>query len=632
MTDSRRWGVQPGYHDVAGRWWKAPDATIEAFLTSMGADDGEPRPGPTIIVAPGRPDPGLPPGELRLEEGATLRLDGPVPPDIPIGYHSFVADEPGTTAGAPTPVIVSPGRCWLPDGLRKWGWAAQLYAARSKSSWGMGDLADLRRIGEWSSAQGAGVTIINPLHAALPVGGQQPSPYFASSRCFRSPLYLRVEEVPGAQQLDKLPELAAAGQALNTERHIDRDAVWRLKSEALEAIFAGFHGDTDFDRYTADEAQALQQYATFCALCEQHGVPWENWPPEVRHPDAAGIAPFVASETGSRRIRYHSWLQWLLDRQLRAAGRTIGLVQDLAIGADAGGADAWRWQECMRLDVRVGAPPDEFNMQGQDWGLPAFDPWKLRSAGYRPFIELMKSGLHDGGGLRFDHVMGLFRLYWIPSGGSPRDGTYVTYPSDDLLDILALESHRSEAFVVGEDLGTVEDAVRAELRHRRILSYRLLWFEPTPPGSEWPHQALAAATTHDLPTSAGLWKGSDVQVREELGISVNTEAEATLRAKIKDWIDADHDLPKTEAVERIYRLLGQSPSALVVATLEDALAVEERPNMPGTLDEWPNWRIGLPVPLEELETSPLAQSIAAALQRTQAADDVDAGAEEPHPQ
>ncbi|MDQ1392749.1 MAG: 4-alpha-glucanotransferase [Acidimicrobiaceae bacterium] len=636
MSDSRRWGVQPGYYDVAGHWWKAPDSTIETFLEAMGADDGDPPPGPTVIVAPGRPDPGLPPGELRLEGDATIRIDGALPPDLPMGYHTFFADQPrgrsSDSSAAPTPLIVSPGRCWLPDGLRKWGWAAQLYAARSTASWGMGDLADLRRLGQWSSSQGAGVTIINPLHASLPVGGQQPSPYFASSRCFRSPLYLRVEEVPGAQQLDRLQELAAAGHALNAVRHIDRDAVWRLKSEALEAIFAGFHGDADFDRYAGDEGDSLQQYATFCALCEQHGVPWENWPVEVRHPGAAGIAPFAASEAGARRIRYHSWLQWLLDRQLRAAGRTTGLVQDLAIGADAGGADAWRWQDCMRLDVRVGAPPDEFNMAGQDWGLPPFDPWKLRSAGYRPFIELMKSGLHDGGGLRFDHVMGLFRLYWIPSGGSPKEGAYVTYPSNDLLDILALESHRSEAFVVGEDLGTVEDAVRAELTARRILSYRLLWFETTPPGSgEWPHQALAAATTHDLPTAAGLWQGSDLRAREELGISVNVEAEATLHAKIKDWIDADHDLPKAEAVERIYRLLGQSPSALVVATLDDALAVEERPNMPGTLDEWPNWRIGLPVPLEELEMSPLAQSIAAALQRVQAAEDVDAAPEAPDP-
>jgi 4-alpha-glucanotransferase len=612
VADARRWGIAPGYHDVAGAWHAAPRETVEALLDAMGANDDEPPPGPAIVAAPGRPHPHLPPGGLELENGDTLPVAGDLPYDLPLGYHRYVGDD-----GTETPLIVSPGQCWLPEGLRAWGWAAQLYAARSRSSWGMGDLADLRRLGEWSAAQGAGVALINPLHAPSPVEGQQPSPYFASSRCFRNPLYLRVEEVPGAERLAELPALAAAGRALNGDRTIDRDAVWRLKSAALEAVFADFPGDDAFDRYVQEQGAALQEYATFCALSECHGIPWEKWPSEVRQPDGAGIAAFMASRAGAPRIRYHTWLQWLIDNQLRAAGRTIGLVQDLAIGADAGGADAWRWQGCTALGVRVGAPPDEFNVAGQNWALPPFDPWKLRAAGYQPFIELVRAGLRGAGGMRFDHVMGLFRLFWIPAEGTPADGTYVQYPAQDLLDILALESQRANAFIVGEDLGTVEDEVRAELEARRVLSYRLLWFEPTPPdGGQWPRQALAAATTHDLPTVAGVWTGRDLEARRGLGLAINEEAEARLRAKLAAWLDADDTTPVPEVVERVYRLLGRAPSALLTAALDDALAVEERPNLPGTLDEWPNWRIALPAPLEEIETAPLAQSIADSLNRS----------------
>ena len=574
----------------------------------MGSRDGEPPPGPAIIAAPGRPHPHLPPGELQLEGGTTVAVDGDIPYDLPIGYHRFVARD-----GAQTPVIVSPGRCWLPDGLVAWGWAAQLYATRSRSSWGMGDLADLRRLGEWSAGQGAAITLINPLHASLPVGGQEPSPYFASSRSFRNPLYLRIEKLPGADQLDDLAALAAAGRALNAGQRIVRDAVWTLKSAALEALFARFTGDAAFDRYRLAQGEALRQYGVFCALCERYGVPWEKWPVDVRRVDGGGIAPFVASQAGSRRIEYHAWLQWLVDEQLGAAGRTIGLVQDLAIGADAGGADAWRWQDCMALGVRVGAPPDEFNPAGQNWALPPFDPWKLRAAGYQPFIELVRSGLRHAGGMRFDHVMGLFRLFWIPEGAAPADGTYVRYPARDLLDILALESQRAEAFVVGEDLGTVEPSTRHELSARRVLSYRLLWFEPTPPGPDWPGQALAAATTHDLPTVAGLWTGRDVAARRDLGLATNEEAELALRAKVETWIEADDSLAAPEVVGRVYQLLTDAPCALVTASLDDALAVEERPNMPGTVDEWPNWRIALPQPLEAIEVAPLALSIAEAL-------------------
>lgn len=606
MPDAARWGVDSGYEDVTGQWRQPPPSTIETFLEIMGATDDSPPPGPAIIVAPGRPEPQLPPGEVQLEDGAVLPVDGAMPDALPMGYHRYIAGD-----GRSGSLIVSPGRCWFPPGLRSWGWAAQLYATRSHDSWGIGDLADLRSLCRWSAGQGAGIALINPLHAAP---ADQPSPYFASSRCFRNPLYLRIEELPGAERLADLAELAAAGRALNGERLIDRVAVWRLKSVALEALYADFPGDPAFDRYLDEAGTALRGYATFCALSERFDLPWENWPAAVRRPDAPGIAPFADSREGAERIRYHAWLQWLIDGQLRSASDAVALIQDLAIGADAGGADAWRWQDSTAVGVRVGAPPDEFNVTGQDWGLPPFDPWRLRSSGYQPFVELLRAGLRHAGGLRFDHVMGLFRLYWIPAGASPAEGTYVRYPAEDLLDILALESHRAKAYIVGEDLGTVDESHRWELSARGVLSYRLLWFESTPPGSgQWPHQALAAATTHDLPTVAGMWTNHDLKARCDLDLHPNIEAEEALRAKVAGWIGSDDDAPPEEAIERVYQLLGQAPCALITAPLDDALAVEERPNMPGTIDEWPNWRLALPAPLEELEACKLAQSIAHAL-------------------
>jgi 4-alpha-glucanotransferase len=565
-----------------------------------------------VVIAPGRPAPDTQNGELELEDGTVVTVDGRLPADLPYGYHRFVADH---DPGASTRVIVSPGRCRLP-GARAWGWASQLYATRSGASWGIGDLADMRQLAAWSAGLGAGMVMVNPLHAALPVGPQEPSPYFASSRCFRNPLYLRIEEVPGAGRLPDIAELAAAGRALNQDRAIDRDAVWRLKSAALEALFDAFGGDPDFDRFCQEQGATLRGYATFCALGERHGVAWGKWPADVRRADAAGIAPFAASRIGAARIRYHSWLQWLLDGQLAAVSRELGLVQDLAIGVSAGGADAWLWQDCFALGARVGAPPDEFNTLGQDWGLAPLDPWRLRAAGYEPFIQTVRSGFRHGCGLRFDHVMGLFRLFWIPEDGQPTHGTYVRYPWSDLLDILALESHRASAYVVGEDLGTVEDWVRTELQRRAVLSYRLLWFESEPPESgAWPEQALAAVTTHDLPTVAGLWSGADLAAQRALGLAPNEAALVAVRAKVARWIGADDGTPVPEVIERAYRMLGRSPCTIVTATLDDALAVEERPNMPGTSDGWPNWSIALPQVLEDLETAPLAHAIAAGLSR-----------------
>ena len=276
------------------------------------------------------------------------------------------------------------------------------------------------------------------------------------------------------------------------------------------------------------------------------------------------------------------------------------------------GADAWTWQDVLAAGVSVGAPPDMYNTQGQDWGLPPWVPRRLRAANYEPFVQTIRALLRHAGGLRIDHVMGLFRLYWIPHGMSPVDGTYVDYPAEDLLNIVALESHRAGAFIVGEDLGTIGKNVRQMLAAAGILSNRLLWFE-SHPTSEYPELALAAVTTHDLPTIAGLWTGSDLAAQEALGLRPNAEATAEIRDRLREMAALDDSAQSTDVVRATYELLAEAPSALVTATLEDAAATDKRPNMPATTYQWPNWCIPLPAPLETLIEAPLPRGIAAAL-------------------
>jgi 4-alpha-glucanotransferase len=607
VTDPGEWNVEPGYHDAAGRWREPPPETIDAILASMGAGgDRHPYQDPSVIqtIRLDHQMPAVAAGVLHLEDGGEIAVDGRLPPDVPCGYHRL---QPGD--GPERPLVVSPGLCPVPSG-RRWGWAAQLYAARSRSSWGMGDLADLAQINRWGESVGAGITLLNPLHAAAPGEHQQPSPYFASSRCFANPLYLRIEDVPGAAELPDLARLAAEGQALNADRHIDRDRVWALKSEALEALFVrSRRADRGaLDAFLARRGPALAGFATFNALAEIHGLPWQEWPEELRRPDSAPVAAFAASRQGASRLRYYAWLQLQLDRQLAAAGDDR-LIADLAIGVDAGGADSWVWQDSFADGMRVGAPPDEFNTLGQDWGLPPWDPWRLRQMAYEPFVQTVRAGLSRAGGLRFDHVMGLFRLFWIPAGRSPGEGTYVRYPYWDLLNILALEAQRADSFVVGEDLGTVEPQVRRELAARKVLSYKLLWFEPDRP-AQWSPDALGAVTTHDLPTVAGVWSGADIQAQRDLGLEPNEAGSAAMHSRLVEWTGAPADTPVSEVITSAYDLLARAPCRVLTVALDDVAGVAERPNMPGTVDEWPNWSIALPVPIEDLEKSPLAAAVA----------------------
>jgi len=545
------------------------------------------------------------PSELTLEDGTVLRVNRHLPSDLPIGYHTLRALD-GNSAVC---LIVSPGRCHLPENLKAWGWALQLYALRSGQSWGMGDLADLRTFARWSGRElGAGFILLNPIGAPLPVMPQEASPYFPSSRLYRNPLYLRVEEVPGAAEARvALDKLAVAGRALNGDRIICRDAIFRLKMAALEKIWTRFRGNPAFDRFRAEQGKPLDQFVTFCVLAEHHDGGWRRWPARFRRPDSAAVRQFAAEH--ERRLRFHQWLQWLLDEQLARASKELPLMLDLPIGVDPTGADAWAWQDMLAQRVTVGAPPDEYNTLGQNWGLPPFVPHKLRAAAYEPFRQTIRAALRHAGGLRIDHVMGLFRLFWIPHGGQPRDGTYVRYLTAELLALLAIESQRAKAVIVGEDLGTVEKGVRSRLHRHGILSYRLLWFEKQPP-EHYPPQALAAVTTHDLFTIAGLWTGRDLETQEQLGLHPNVPATLAIRRRLRRSAGLSDSASPREAVLRAHRLLARAPCKLLTATLDDALAIEERPNTPGTKTRWPNWSIALPQPLEVIKRDQFLRKVA----------------------
>jgi 4-alpha-glucanotransferase len=528
-----RWGVLPSYWGWQGQLNETAPETEAAILAAMGAT-GE-----------------YPPHTRRLK----------LPPD---------------------PCAVAPDRSW--------GWAVQLYAARSRDSWGIGDMADLRRLARWSRKQGEEVLLLNPLGAQTPILPYEPSPYYTSSRRFRNTMYIRIEEVEGAEQVAvELEPLRTAAHKLNDERLISYDEVFRLKSKALEAIFRAAPDPQRLGPWAHSKGQPLRDFATYCALAEEHGPAWRSWPAELRHPKGDGVD--AERRRLSRRVAFHVWQQFHVDRQMASAAREIGLITDVPVGFASDGFDAWRWQDLLAPDMRVGVPPDEFFRDGQDWGQPPFDPWKLRRAHYEPFVEAIRSAATHAAGIRLDHVMGLFRLFWIPTGTGATGGAYVRYPASDLLAVLAHESRRAKAFVIGEDLGLVEPAVRSRLSKRGALSYRLLWFEGPMP-DEWPKNSVAAVGTHDLPTLAGTWKLTEPDQRQH-----------RLRQRLWDMTHAPDDTAPIEVASTIYGAMANSRSRIVLASMEDALSVEERPNVPGTTTEFPNWRLALPLSLEAIETA-----------------------------
>ena len=589
---ARAWGITAAFRDAQGQSRRTSAETMQALLAAMGADGPQPSTEDyPLVVRGGRSHSLAAPAQVTTEDGRVLFAEPRIPADLPCGYHML-----HTRDDKQRRLIVVPATCHPAPVQPSWGFALQLYALRSRRSWGMGDLEDLREFSRWLSPLGGRLLLINPLHAVSPGLPQQASPYFPSSRLYRNPLYLRIEKVPGADLAGKeIAELRRSATALNKERLIDRDAVYRSKLAALERIFERGADDGRFSDYRRREGAYLHDFATFCALTERYSPDWRRWPEGFRRPGTTAVRRFA--KTNERRVRFHEWLQWLLDEQLKQAASAGGLIGDLAVGVDPQGADAWLFQDQLASGIHVGAPPDAFQPAGQDWGLPPFDPHRLRAAGYEPLTRILRATFAHVSGIRLDHVMALFRLYWIPPGIPAAHGAYVRYPADDLLGILALESRRASAYVIGEDLGTVEPGVRAELRRRNILPYRVFWFESRSP-RQYPRAAVAAATTHDLPTLAGTWTGADHALRRGLGLTENEDD--PLRRRLSRFTRLPRSEPPSKVIERVYLALSRSPARLLAITIEDALGVEERPNLPGTDETLPNWRLALQAPLEAI--------------------------------
>lgn len=585
------------------------------------------------------------PVDSALVGEATFEL----PSDLPLGWHELRATSGETEARCP--VVVTPAFLGLPPSMPDgpvWGFMTQLYAVRSRASWDHGDLADLRELARWSAADlGAGFVLVNPLHAPSPSPPLEPSPYLPVTRRFVSPLYLHVEAVEEYAGLGDLARrqverIAAAQQQWNTSGSLlDRDTVWEAKRTALGLVHAVPRGparQSAYERYLVLEGDGLLDFAAWCALAEVHGGVWATWPEELRDPASPAVA--TARADLAHRIDFYCWLQWLADEQLTAvqevangAGMALGIVHDLAVGVHPHGADTWALQDVMAAGVTVGAPPDAFNQQGQDWSQPPWRPDQLAAAAYRPYRDMLRTVLRHAGGIRVDHVPGLFRLWWVPEGAPPDEGTYVTYDHEALIGILALEAWRAGALVVGEDLGTVEPWVRDYLAERGVLGTSILWFErdhagrPLPP-ERWRELCLAAVTTHDLPPTAGYLLGEHVRIRESLDLLTRTpEEERRIDEEEREqwlgvlrergWLADGADEQQT--VEALHRALAATPSRLLGVALTDAVGDRRAINQPGTSDEYPNWALpvadgsGRPVLLEDMVGSARAAGLAAAV-------------------
>jgi 4-alpha-glucanotransferase len=599
--------VEPGYVDASGVFRRTPRETAVAIERALGdSADGETNGVPrTRFVRAGKIAPLSEPAELRLEDGTTLRVDKRLPRDLPLGYHELRS----LRSERCERLIVTPERCIDPP-RRTWGLGVQLYALRSRKSWGMGDLGELRRFGAFArKTLDADLLLLNPLGAASPTLPQESSPYSPTSRLYKNALYIDIAAIPGARRVRGMDALAREGRALLDKPMLERDRVFVLKMRALERLFASFTRTASpraFERYLAREGKLLTGFATFAALSERNGADSSRWPPEYRDPANPAVARYRARHAG--RVRFHAWLQWLLDEQLAKAAKSVDLVFDLPVGVSPGGADAWLFQTGFTRELHVGAPPDAFNTGGQDWGLSAFSPSGLTRTQFEPFIRTVRASFRHGRGLRIDHVMSLFRLYVIPKDGGARNGGYVRYPHRELLDILALESHRAGAFVVGEDLGTVDASHRRELARRRVLSCRLVWFESKKPRS-YPRRAFAAVTTHDLPTIAGLVTGKDAERRARHGVPVDSEADRGLVRRFFDVIGSGDETDLHAIVARAYTALSRAPSAVVIATLEDAIAAVDRPNLPGVAGA-PSFCLPLSLDVDAIQRHPLLRRLA----------------------
>lgn len=656
-------GIEPGYHDVFGNWQPAGEQAHRAILAAMDIDASSPAAVEGALAARERERwlRVVPPVTVlrsgRIREGARLYLPQPslmrtlswriaeedgrlregrfdaaareytlaLPEDLPHGYHRLAVLDDGAVLGEGA-LVIAPDRCYLPpaiaEGARVWGAAVQLYGVRSEHNAGIGDFTDLRHVAETWGERGGAIVGVSPLHALSLRDPGHASPYSPSSRLFLNVLYIDVDAVEDFAELCETDESLAPRWKREKARlreaaevdYVRVAAAKRAMFETLHAHFAQTHGahSTRRARAFADfrgaRGAALRRHALHDALADFHGLPWRQWPEEHRDPESEAVRLFAQEHAG--RVGLHEYLQWQADLQLGEAqsranevGMSVGLYTDLAISIGADGSEAWANQKLYAFGVSVGAPPDEFNPQGQDWGLPPLSPQRLREHAYAPLIATLRANMARAGALRIDHVMGLARLYWVPHGMPAAQGAYVRYPLDEMLGIVALESHRNRCLVIGEDLGTVPDDLRRRLADVDILSYRLLLFEregrafKAPPA--YPRKALVTWSTHDLPTLEGWLQGEDLRTRAELGLAgekdlrTQREERADARAALEEALGTSEDLPLA-----VHAFLAKTPSAVLVVQMEDVLGVRDQANLPGTITEHPNWRRKLPLPIE----------------------------------
>ncbi len=605
----------------------ATETSRRAELAKLADRDRAGQLPPTVAVRwHGTPTP-MPGARLLVaEDGSRIEVRDELPGDLAPGWYRL-----HTRDGQDVTVVAAPRQ--VPQAPDTWGWMLQLYALRSARSWGIGDFGDLREFIEWTAAEhGAGAVLLNPLHAPGPTHPVQPSPYTPSSRRFANPLALRIEdlEVYRTAGPDTRAEVDALRVAADTAR-IDHDLVWAAKRSALEALWRAAGRPDPLDG--SADAKGLTDWATYCALAERHGGRWTRWPQELRDVDGPAVA--AQRRDLSSRIAFHAWVQQQCATQLAAvrttasdAGMTLGVLHDLPVGVDAEGADAWALADVLAGGVSVGAPPDNFTPRGQDWGLPPWRPDRLAATGYTALRDMLRAILSHADGLRIDHVAGLWRLWWIPPGDTPDRGTYVHYDAEVMLAVLALEAHRARAVVVGEDLGTVEPEVTAALAANGMLGSAVSWFtrdesdpdQPLLPSTAWPERAAASLSTHDLPTAAGFLRGEHVRARADLGLLDDVPAEAANADKERaEWLALLHseglldsdDPDEATIILAMHRFLASTPSRLKLISPYDVIGEPRQPNLPGTIDEYPNWRLPLPATLEQLRADPRVADITA---------------------
>ncbi|EJL83000.1 4-alpha-glucanotransferase [Pantoea sp. GM01] len=637
------------------------DATKRALLAVMETPVGKAPPLPPVQVFAARAKRQLTPQgsgsfswQLHSEQGKSFsgEVQGgeplTLPPRLPQGYHQLTLRK-GRQQWQ-TRIIIAPRRCYLPapleQGEKRWGALVQLYTLRSESNWGIGDFGDLRLMLEQIAKHGGDFVGLNPLHALYPALPEHASPYSPTSRRWLNVLYLDINQVADFQHSQdgqrwwKSAKTRKALQQARASEFVDYSAVAELKLAALRFAWQNYQpraaADVEFQQFIADGAEHLRYQAAFDGILaersQQHPDEWgwANWPEGWRNALLPEVQQWCAAH--EEEIQFWSWLQYLAQQQFAACwqysqqlGMAVGLYRDLAVGVAQGSAETWQDPELYKLGASVGAPPDRLGPQGQNWALPPLDPHVMRARGYQPFIDLLRANMRDCGALRIDHVMALLRLWWIPYGESADKGAYVAYPVHDLLAILALESQRHRCMVIGEDLGTVPQEIVSLLRNSGIFSWKVLFFEQHGDGSyrqphAYPRQSIASASTHDLPTLTGFWNEYDIILRSKLGHFAKKRmmlAEIKMRyQQRKALLDAMNlagtahchskstaNLVMTPTINlAIHRFLACTDSALLGLQPEDWLEMDKPVNVPGTVDEYPNWRRKLRVPIEKMFT------------------------------